>query len=902
MNLWSDVVLPLRQQPDIADVTTETPTTDSTDSDHGCTGIDEGGRITVHPTPTADSTDSDHGFTGIDEGGRITVHPTPTADSTDSDHGCTGIDEGGRITVHPTHLLNESVESAVGLCEHGQKVDFPFLIGVHVRQQPDIADVTTEAPSSAAALNAQQRQAVSTCDAPVCVLAAAGTGKTRTIVHRVHHLIRDRGAAPDRIMAVSFTNKAAREMRDRVAVLLPEEAGHLWLGTFHALAARILRRWGDLVGIPPGFLIYDESDVKRLMRQIGEETFGMTLDETKSCLRRIAKWRNQGILPSELGEEAQRDEERQRAAHVYTLYLERLAKMGALDFNGLLTGWQRLLQHPDGKQRLCSRIRHLLVDEYQDTNRVQADIVLCMGHELDTVAVVGDDDQSIYSFRGAIVSNMRQFLEQLPGAKLVRLETNYRSVGRILQAANGVIARNSDRVGKTLRPSKEDGEAVQVVAAMDDRVEAHEVVRRIDQFVQRGYPLNAMAVLLRTNSLSRPFEEALHRARIPYRLVGGMRFYDRREVKDVLATLRAALNPKSDVDFLRALTAVPRGIGAKSLARAQEQARAQSVSLSELSRDEQALRACGITPRAAGGMHQFCRKLDPLRGFAPKAFDEIETPRGALGVASKPLQGGAYDALVAAAEASGVVHRLRQEENEENAERLENVGQLIAAAKQYDQWAQESPEAVPGARGFLESTALLGSGDEGQDAGTPNSVWLMTLHAAKGLEFPVVFMPAMEEHALPHSHALMQGPHSEAVQEERRLAYVGITRAREHLTLLYANRRLIRGTAQGRTPSRFLREIPSECAVGDLPRSFSANGADRIKISSDAEENTAQISSDTTEPSRWNVGARVWHNGFGEGVVASYAGRIGTGGDCVRVQFAIDGKLRTVMTDYLRPM
>ena len=750
-------------------------------------------------------------------------------------------------------------------------------------------DVESKPSSLNTVLNPQQQLAVSTCDAPVCVLAAAGTGKTRTIVYRIQHLIRNRGASPESIMAVSFTNKAAREMRDRVAALLPDEAGHIWLGTFHALAARALRQWGDLIDIAPGFLIYDESDSKRLMRQIAEEMFSMTLDEFKVCLRRIGKWRNQGALPDELGEEAQRDEEHQRAVGVYTLYLERLGNMGALDFNGLLTSWQRLLQHSDGKRHLCTQIRHLLVDEYQDTNRVQADIVLCMGRELDTVAVVGDDDQSIYSFRGAVPSNIPQFLKELPGAKLVRLETNYRSVGRILQAANGVIARNSERVGKTLRPIKENGEAVQVVANMDDRVEAHEVVRRIDQFVQKGYSLDAMAVLLRTNSLSRPFEEALHRAQIPYRLVGGTRFYDRKEVKDVLATLRAALNPKSDMDFLRALTAVSRGIGAKSLARVQEQARAQGISLGELSRDERALGSCGIPPRAADSMNQFCRGLGTLEQQASVTV---------------------YDALVLAAETSGVVQRLQQEENEENAERLENIAQLIAAAKQYDQWAQESTEAVTGAAGFLESAALLGNGDEEQAGKSPNSVWLMTLHAAKGLEFPVVFMPAMEEHALPHSHALMQGPHSEAVQEERRLAYVGITRAREHLTLLYANRRLVRGSAQGRTPSRFLREIPPECAVGDLPKQFSPFGGLPAKNSGEAETfrgnagygQTERTSSQRPVAASLKVGARVWHNGFGEGVVASYAGRVGSGGDCVRVQFAIDGKLRTVMTDYLRVM
>lgn len=731
-------------------------------------------------------------------------------------------------------------------------------------------------------LNSEQKQAVLSCNTPVCVLAAAGTGKTRTVVYRIHHLIYTRKVNPDSILGVTFTNKAAREMRERIEQLLPGTAHKLWLGTFHSIAARALRRWGNLIGIQPSFLIYDEDDSKRCMRQISNEMFGMSLDEFKMCAKHITRWRNQGQQPQQIDLQQDRDEAKQRGFQIYHTYCQRLADIGALDFNGLLDGWQRLLQHEQGKQDVANCIQHLLVDEYQDTNHIQANIVLTLGSLMKTVAVVGDDDQSIYSFRGALSNSMQQFLEQMPNSKLVKLQTNYRSGEHILQVANSVIARNENRIKKTLKGVCGPGEKVEIVTALDDRHEAQEVVRRIEQFMQTGYTLSNIAVLLRTNMLSRPFEEAFYRAQIPYKLVGGTRFYERREIKDILATLRAALNLNSEIDYLRALAAIPRGIGTKTVQKVQSHARERGVSMTQLTMDETALAQCGISRKAANSLLRFTNELIQL---GQQATQDQHTGTAKI---------NAHDAVVLATEISGIATRLQQDESEENLERMENIHQLLEAAKQYVQCAPETSQSI-NAQGFLETAALLSNNDEVGEKSKTGALWLMTLHAAKGLEFPVVFMPAMEEYVLPHSHAITQGHHSQALQEERRLTYVGITRAKNHLTLMHARRRLIHGSAQNRFPSRFLRDIPSQYTQGDLPNDSYNMQKNSFMPSS------SQSMDDAYGQHTPQSGCRVWHNAFGEGTVIGQANQIG-GASCTHVQFDIDGKKRTVMSSYLKPV
>lgn len=730
-------------------------------------------------------------------------------------------------------------------------------------------------------LNSEQKQAVLSCDTPVCVLAAAGTGKTRTVVHRIHHLIYNRKANPDSILGVTFTNKAAREMRDRIEQLLPGTANRLWLGTFHSIAARALRRWGDAVGISPSFLIYDEDDSKRLMKQISHEMFGSSLDEFKIHMKHIARWRNQGQQPQHIDLQHDRDNAKQQAFHIYQAYCQKLSDIGALDFNGLLNGWQSLLQNEKGKQDLTDCIQHLLVDEYQDTNHTQADIVTTLGPLMQTVAIVGDDDQSIYSFRGAIANSMQQFLEHMPHSKLIKLQTNYRSGECILQVANSVIARNNNRIQKTLKGVCGPGEKVEMVTALDERHEAQEIVRRIERFTQAGYALNDMAVLLRTNILSRSFEEAFYRAQIPYKLVGGTRFYERKEIKDILATLRASLNPNSELDFLRALAAVPRGVGSKTIQKIQLHARAQGVPVTQIAINDTALTQCGIPAKAAKTLLHFTNELVQL---GKQAAQDPTT-----GIA----QINAHDAIVLATEISGIVARLQQDETEENLERVENIHQLLEAARQYVHRAPEVSQSID-AQGFLETAALLSSSEEIGEKTPMGSLWLMTLHAAKGLEFPVVFMPAMEEYTLPHSHAIAQGHYSPALQEERRLAYVGITRAKRHLTLTHARKRLFHGSVQNRFPSRFLRDIPPQYLQGDL-----LNDAYNMQQSGFAPSAFQTINSSSQHILQ--PGCRVWHNAFGEGTVVGQANHIGRD-SCMHVQFDIDSKKRTIMSAYLKPV
>ncbi|MEM7402930.1 MAG: UvrD-helicase domain-containing protein [Myxococcota bacterium] len=730
-------------------------------------------------------------------------------------------------------------------------------------------------------LNPQQQQAVLSCDTPVCVLAAAGTGKTRTVVYRIHHLIHHHKVAPNTILGVTFTNKAAREMRERVEQMLPGVARQLWLGTFHSIAARALRRWGDVIGIAPTFLIYDEDDSKRLMRQISHEMFGMSLDAFKACMKQIGRWRNQGQQPQQVELQQDWNEVQQRALAIYQAYGQNLAHIGALDFNGLLEAWQQLLQHNAGRQHIGGCIQHLLVDEYQDTNQTQANIVMSLGPLMQTIAVVGDDDQSIYSFRGALSDSMQQFLDQMPNAKLIKLQTNYRSVDNILQAANSVIARNDHRINKTLKGVCGAGEKVEIVTALDDRHEAQEVVRRIEQFVHQGHALNDMAVLLRTNMLSRPFEEAFYRAQIPYKLVGGTRFYERKEIKDILATLRAALNLNSEIDFLRALSAVPRGIGTKTVQKVQSYAREHNIALTQLIMNKAALANCGVSAKATANLFDFTQQLAQL---GQQAAQDSQTATANI---------DAHDAIVRAIEISGIATRLQQDEREENIDKMENIDQLLAAAKQYVKYAPETSQSAD-AQGFLETAALLSSGEEVGNSSSIGSLWLMTLHAAKGLEFPVVFMPAMEEFVLPHSHAITQGNHSPALQEERRLTYVGITRAKRHLTLMHARRRFVHGSAQSRFPSRFLRDIPSQHLRGDVPSYSNTQFAQLLSNPSTTDDE--HIAQQPFAP-----GCRVWHNAFGEGTVLAAASQIGSD-MCMHVRFDLDGKKRTVMASYLKPM
>ena len=642
-------------------------------------------------------------------------------------------------------------------------------------------------------LSGPQLLAATTLDVPVCILAGAGSGKTRVITHRIAFLIEELRAQPESILAVTFTNKAAGEMRHRVEKLVPGRGSRVQVGTFHGIAARWLRRFGRGVGVNPSFVIYDADDANRLLTRVCTQELNFAKDVVTPISRRIDAWQNEGLLPTQIPTE--HDLIFDRGLQAYALYLERLSAMGALDFGGLLLKMRELLQSPAGEE-VRQRVRHVLVDEYQDTSAVQADIVLNIARAARTVAVVGDDDQAIYGWRGASADNLKRFLQAMPGAELVKLEDNYRSTGAILDAANGIIAENSDRLGKVLRATGERGRPVRIIRARDDLEESRRVVRLIGEHQRAGFSLDEAAILYRTNACSRPFEDELRREGLRYRVVGGVRFYDRKEVKDVLATVRAALNPLSDVDTVRFLAAVPRGIGATTMEKVEAAARKAKLSLMSALGDEALLTTAGLSPRHVTKATAIATQLGEL---AAKIT-------GAKAVSAR-------DAVALAIEVSGVADRLEAEKSIEAEGRLENLHELLSAAAAHGEIADAQNDVT----GFLEAAALLGTNEAAEKDDGRGQVTLMSLHAAKGLEFDLVFLAALEEHGFPHSRALVENAPPSELEEERRLAYVGITRARQRLVLSYADFRMVQGQKKRRQPSRFLSEIPRDVVDGDVP-------------------------------------------------------------------------------------
>ena len=676
----------------------------------------------------------------------------------------------------------------------------------------------------AALLSPAQLEAATRLDVPVCVLAGAGSGKTRVIVHRIAYLILERRVAPERILAVTFTNKAAGEMRERAGKLVPGRGDKAQVGTFHGIAARLLRRFGRAVDVAPSFVIYDDDDWTRLLTKIVVNDLNLNKDLVGGIARHLEGWMAEGLGPDEVP--ATHDLLFEWALKAYAISRERLDAMGALDFGGLLLKLRALVKSEAGPI-VHELVRHVLVDEYQDVNRVQADIVLALGKAADSIAVVGDDDQAIYGWRGASAANLKRFLDATPGSLLVKLEENYRSTATILEAANGIIARNQLRLGKVLRPTGAEGRPVHVLRGRDDIEEARRVLWDLHDEVGRGTHLDQIAVLYRTNALSRPFEDALRQNKLPYRVVGGVRFYDRKEVKDVLATVRCALNPRSDVDTLRWLAAVPRGIGDTTVKKLEAAARRVGAPLLQALRDDALHEDAGLNAAtrrrcaaAAGEVAELGARLAPMGGGAGRSAGSSAHRGGqhelfAPTEPAAPSVPSASEAILLAIEASGIKERLEGEEGIEAEGRLENLEELVSAAAEWGE--QASAQGLPDdVLGFLESASLLSSTDTAPDP--RGQVTLMTLHAAKGLEFDVVYLAGLEESGFPHARALREGESGDELEEERRLAYVGITRARRRLVLSYADVRMVNGQRKTRLPSRFLTEIPRAVLDGDVPR------------------------------------------------------------------------------------
>ena len=674
-------------------------------------------------------------------------------------------------------------------------------------------------------LNPPQREAVLAGDGPLLVLAGAGSGKTRVIAHRIAHLIGVRGVHPRHVLAVTFTNKAAGEMARRVDLLLaPTGLRSPLIATFHSACVRILRAHGEAIGLPRHFTIYDEDDrvalVKECMKQgeLADRTF-----TPSSAAHRISYLKNQMTGVQDALRDARGPWE-QKAALVYSRYEKRLRETGAVDFDDLLLLVVKLFRESSETLAWYRGLwKHVLVDEYQDTNRAQYRIIRLLTDEHRNIWVVGDGDQSIYKFRGADVHNILDFERDYPGTRVVKLEQNYRSTKSILSVADAVIANNQQRKERTLWTENPAGEPAAVYRGWDEHEEANFVAQTILKTRAGGVGWDGIAVFYRTNAQSRVLEDALRRARIPYVIVGGVRFYERKEIKDTLAWLRLAINPADDVAFRRAVQALPRGVGATSLARLDEFALDESKPLLALA----ASPPPDIRGKARTGLEDFAttvRRLASQRG-------ELSTP--------------AFIDLVL--QASGYRKALEQDRSPEAEGRIENLEELIAASEDFLVSGGETTVEA-----FLDSVALMSDVDELKDAEA--RVTLMTLHSAKGLEFPVVFLTGLEEGVFPHARS-MNDP--EEIEEERRLCYVGLTRARERLYLSYAVHRRIHGYGVGE-PSRFLLEMPEgHLALLNASRPEPQFAEARVVPRYEPEEESWPI----------KVGARVRHARFGEGLV-----------------------------------
>jgi len=623
-------------------------------------------------------------------------------------------------------------------------------------------------------LNAPQREAVLTTEGPVLVLAGAGTGKTAALTARLAHLIATRRAWPSEILAVTFTNKAAREMRERVGRLVGEAVeGMQWLGTFHAIAARMLRRHAELVGLQPNFTILDTDDQLRVMKQL---IVAADLDEKRWPARQLGglidRWKNKGLVPADLDAGESETFANGRGQELYRAYQERLRALNACDFGDLLLHMLTILKtHRDVLELYQQRFKYVLVDEYQDTNSSQYLWLRLLAQTRKNICCVGDDDQSIYSWRGAQVENILKFEKDFPGAKIIRLEQNYRSTPHILAAASGVIAHNSGRLGKTLWTDAGEGEKVQVVGVWDGPEEARRVADEIETHKYRGGSYDDVAILVRAQHQTREFEDRFIAIGLPYRIVGGFRFYERAEIRDALAYLRLVNQPSDDLAFERIVNVPKRGLGDKAIAKIHMLARAENAPL--LHAAARILDSDELTPQARRALGNFVGDVARWRDRT----NDLSHPELAKLIL----------------EESGYTAALQAERSVEAAGRLENLGELVRAMEEYE---------TLGA--FLEHVSLVMDNDAAADEA---KITVMTIHAAKELEYETVFLVGWEEGVFPSQRSLDEGGLA-SLEEERRLAYVAITRARRKAVIFHAANRRIYGQWTSSIPSRFVAELP----------------------------------------------------------------------------------------------
>jgi len=649
-------------------------------------------------------------------------------------------------------------------------------------------------------LNNQQKLAVNHTDGPLLILAGPGSGKTRVLVHRIAALVGKKVAWPSQVLAVTFTNKAAGEMRKRIEELVGAEARGITSGTFHSVCLRLLRKHADKLGYGDRFLVYDDSDqlalVKECMAVLNLDTARMP---PRSVLEKISRAKDSCMDATAFREDVAGNFYLEKIARVYERYQQRLVELQAMDFGDLIRLVVKLFDaEPAILESYRRRWRYLLVDEYQDTNHAQYRLVthLAGGHQ--NLCVVGDDDQSIYRWRGADITNILRFEKDFPGAMVVRLEQNYRSTQSILSAAGSVVEKNAGRKGKRIWTENDRGEKVEIVSCDSERREAEIVAKKISRLVDSGKRYCDAAIFYRTNAQSRPFEDIFRASRIPYRIYGGMRFYERAEVKDILAYLKLLVDPMDDVGFRRIINVPARGIGKTTVSRLEEFARARSMSL--LGSIEPYIRMGGVRAGTAKKLAEFGRMIKKL-GSLPLCKGELEGVD--LPPLTPPYKGGGSslgNLVRTVLEKSGYIEALASQSSIEAEGRIENINELVTAMEEF-----VPQEEGPALSQFLDQVALISGTDEIDE--TLGVVTMMTLHLAKGLEFPNVFMVGMEEGLFPHARSLDD---PDELEEERRLCYVGMTRAMEKLMLTHAFRRRQFGKEKYNVASRFLDEIPEE--------------------------------------------------------------------------------------------
>ena len=641
---------------------------------------------------------------------------------------------------------------------------------------PSDAPADAQIPAYAARLNAPQREAVLTTEGPVLMLAGAGTGKTAALTARLAHLIATRRAWPSEILCVTFTNKAAREMRERVGRHIGDAVeGMPWLGTFHSIGARMLRRHAELAGLESNYTIIDTDDQVRLLKQLIQEN---DVDEKRWPARQLAglldRWKNRGLNPGDLDAVENESYANGRGAQFYKLYQDRLKTLNACDFGDLLLHILNIFRtHHDVLAQYQQRFKYILVDEYQDTNQVQYLWLRLLAQTRKNICVVGDDDQSIYSWRGAEVANILKFEKDFPGASVVKLEQNYRSTPQILAAASGLINANSERLGKTLWTELPPGEKVRIIGVWDAPEEARRVGEEIERLESEGAPLDQIAILVRAQYQTREFEDRFIQIGLNYRIVGGFRFYERAEIRDALAYLRVIAQPADDLAFERIYNQPKRGLGAKTLEAMRRHARQLQMPLSAASLD-----LCDTDELPARARNNLVALLGQFVHWREQA-DKVTPSELLRSVLSE----------------SGYEDMLQKDRSAESAGRLENLTELARAMEEYETLGD-----------FLEHVSLV---MDNERAGDGEKVTIMTMHAAKGLEFDHVFLPGWEEGVFPSQRAIDEGGLA-SLEEERRLAYVAITRAKRRCTILHAANRRIYGQWTSSIPSRFIEDLPED--------------------------------------------------------------------------------------------